>query len=917
MLLRLLLRHLSYHWRVNLLVFVGLLAAAALLAGLPAYAATISGGSLTQRLADAPVAARNILISGNLLNEEFYGRLTDKLGGLVRERVVVRNQEVGGNAIIEVADGTEFFFDEFFVLHPQSFSNLADATNLVEGRLPASSAVQTIGNDVVLEAVVGSEAATGVNFSQADGGNVSFYNLQIGDRVATEPRESGRLIFEIVGIVEPKEPTGDQWWGTLIPFSFLRQALNGPSMPETITLSLLVAPEVMSSYFPFHTEEWRVLTDTAVINVNNVRAQQSALREVETELETNLVNVNTSLIEITAGYLNELNSAQTTLFLLSFQSLLFAFYLLALISSFVVNHAREELGVLHSRGFTQAQLLALYAVSILMLALLAGLLAPFVAQLGVGLWARLSGQTAAAPALTESWRLAAIATIGGWLMLVAILFVSTGSREATTGHFITRPAQKPFWQRYYLDVVLLLLGGLLYWQGANSNWASTGLASVAGAADPLLLVGPTLLLIGVTLLVVRLLPWLARAAARLRKDGRFATIHTLQHIGRGGQGTGQVLFLVSLAVGLTLFAGLFRHSLIGRQSLLAHYLNGADVRLSVPGGAETAETGSITSLPGVVDSSPVYRNPRVRWSVELSRQSALLAVDPATLNNVARFPPGVSSLNLKSILPALETAGPQAIPAVFSYDSYPQNKQTGDIVTYLVGTTPVNFEVRGLISNFPGLTSPFVVTNLALLENELDLARLSGVSTGQKELWLETEPAQETAVIEEAASRGYPVLNTAATIEQGLRSDLVGQEALGAFSLNAWVLTALSLFAFLLAGLTLARQRHYEFSVLRTLGASSSQLLRLLTLEGIAGVGLGLLVGTAIGYGLAVMMRPILSRALAAAVGGNEIQRIMVDWTAMLQLYGLFILAYGLVLLLLLWIVSRARSVRLLKVGVE
>lgn len=917
MLIRLLLRHLGYHWRVNLLIFVGLLAAAALLAGLPAYAATISGGSLSRRLADAPVAARNILISGSQLNEEFYGRLTDKLGNLVRERVVVRNQDMGGIAIIETAGGTEFLFDEFFVLHSYSFSNLAETSNLVEGRFPATSAVQTVGNDVVLEAVIGTVAATGINFSQADGGNVAFYNLQVGDRVTSEPHGNGRLIFEIVGIVEPKEPTGDQWWGTLLPFSFLRQPLSGPSMPETITLSLLVAPEVMSSYLPSYTEEWRVLVDTAVINVNNVRQQQSALREVETELETNLVNVNTSLIELTDDYLNELNTAQTTLFLLSFQSLLFAFYLLALISSFVLNHVRQELGVLHGRGFTQAHVLTLYAISILLVAIPAGLLAPFVAQLGVEFWARLSAQTAATLPLTDSWRLAAIGAIGGWALLVFILFVTTRSGTTNSGHFIARPPQRPFWQRYYLDVVLLLLGGLLYWQGANNNWASAGLASVAGAADPLLLVGPTLLLIGVTLLVVRLVPWIARAAARLRRDGRFATVHTLLHIGRDGQGVGQIVFLVSLAVGLTLFAGLFRHSLLGRQNLLAHYLNGADVRLNVPNGAETAEIDSIASLPGVVDSSLIYRNPRVRWSVELSRQAALLAVNPATLNDVARFPPGVSNLNLKSILPALETAGPVAIPAVFSYDSYPQDKQTGDIVTYLVGTVPVDFEVRGLISNFPGLTSPFVVTNLALLENELDLARLSGVSTGQKELWLETDPTQEVAVIEEATGRGYPVLNTAAVIEQGLRSDLVGQEALGAFSLNAWVLTGLSLFAFLLAGLPLARQRQYEFSVLRTLGGSSGQLLRLLSLEGIAGVGLGILAGTVVGYGLAVMMRPILSRALATAVGGNEIQRIMVDWTAMLQLYGLFIFAYALVLLLFLWLVSRAESVRVLKVGVE
>lgn len=921
MLLRLLPRHLLHHWRVNLLVFVGLLSAAALLAGLPAYAATISGDSLTRRLANAPIAARNILITGTVLNEEFYGRLTGKLGSLVRERVIVRNQGVGANAVIDVAADDDFSFDEFFVLQPHSFSNLADAVNLVEGRLPALSPIRTTADGPLIEAVIGLEAATSVNFSHAEGGDVTFYNLQIGDQVATAPRENGRLRFEIVGIVEPKDPAADQWWGTLLPFSFLRQPLNGPSMPETITLSLLVAPEIMASHLPNHAEEWRVLTDTAVINVNNVNEQQSALVDVELELETNLVNVNTSLIEIIGGYLSELNTAQTTLFLLSFQSLLFVFYLLVIISTFVATHARQELGVLHGRGFTTTQVLLPYALSTLLLAVLAALLAPFVAQLLVGLWARLAERTAAAPTLVESWRLALLAAAAGWLTLLTVLFFATRGRPLRTTHFLAQTPDKPLWQRYYLDLILLLVGSLLYWQGANNNWSLGGLSSVAGAADPLLLVGPTLLLIAVTLLVVRLIPWLIRLAARWRSGHRFTSTHALQHLGRDPQGSGQVVFLISLAVGLALFAGLFRHSLSGRQNLLAHYLNGADVRLGLPLETEQAQTVELTALPGAVDASLdaslVYRNPRVRWAAELSRHATLLAVDPATLNNVARFPPGVSSLNLKTILPALETPGPRGIPAIFSNDSYPQGKQVGDLVTYIVGTKPVDFEVRGLISNFPGLSAPFVVTNLALLENEVDFKQLSGVSLGQKELWLAAEPPQQAALLNAASNRGLPLLNTAADIEQTLRSDLVGQEALGAFTLNAWLLTGLSLVAFLLAGFLAARQRHYELSILRTLGASPRQLLGLIGREGIAGVSLGLLAGLGIGYGLAVMMRPILSRVLSSAVGGDAIQRIMVDWTAVMQLLGIFILAYALVLLLLLFILSRSDVVRVLKVSVE
>jgi ABC-type antimicrobial peptide transport system permease subunit len=121
----------------------------------------------------------------------------------------------------------------------------------------------------------------------------------------------------------------------------------------------------------------------------------------------------------------------------------------------------------------------------------------------------------------------------------------------------------------------------------------------------------------------------------------------------------------------------------------------------------------------------------------------------------------------------------------------------------------------------------------------------------------------------------------------------------------------------MLVGLLAVRQRHYEFSILRTLGASPRQLLGLIGMEGIAGLGIGLLAGTGIGYGLAVMMRPILSRVLSSAVGGDQIRRLVIDWPELLQWYGVFVIAFAITLLFLLLIISRSRVMRALKVSVE
>ena len=61
---RLSIRHLVRHWRMNLIVLIGLVLASAFLAGLPTYATAIAGRSLRQQIDSATVSARNIEATG-------------------------------------------------------------------------------------------------------------------------------------------------------------------------------------------------------------------------------------------------------------------------------------------------------------------------------------------------------------------------------------------------------------------------------------------------------------------------------------------------------------------------------------------------------------------------------------------------------------------------------------------------------------------------------------------------------------------------------------------------------------------------------------------------------------------------------------------------------------------------------------
>lgn len=921
--IRLSIRHLLRHWRMNLIVLLGLVLASAFLAGLPTYATAIAGRSLRQQIDSAIVSARNIEVTGAGMNAAVYGQLEEFLGDLLLRRVEVQTVPPTSMASVLYRDETPLPFAEFLRYQPWTFSNLNQDVTVVDGRFP--NHITPVPNSFVteIEAVVGVPTIENLTFDQSAGDQFQTISLQVGDQLRNE---DGTFRINIVGVVEPNDPESDVWWDDQLPFEYSRAALNGANQPETVTVSLFVPAPTMEMLFAGQTQRsWRVLLDASQITVNNVEQVQMNLSNAISNLR---VNIETGLLLIIDQYQTALANAQVTLFLLTVQSLIFVLYTLAMISSFLLEQSRSVLATLVGRGFNGRQITQLFAIQGFFLALLAAALGPLVARSLLMVWGALTNTVVPTQLAQESWLLSLLAAGFSWITLIVAIYSSTRGNILDWQKQMARPDTQASWQKYYVDIFLLVLGGLIYWQLRDTGTVVAQLANnealaSAGVSDPLLLLGPSLLLIAVALIFLRVFPYLLRLASWWANRVRGLILpFGLAKLARDPVGPSRVVLLISLAAGLTLFASLFEYSLSVRQAQIAHYNTGADVRVALPIDAGTAEFEALASLPSVQSASPVYYNGRSRLSTNLGQQVQMLAVDPATLPQVSRYAPFVSSVTLADVMPAVQGRGLDgAIPAVFSQDAPPTNKQIGDHIQYVVGTHRVTFEVRGIINNFPLLNERFFITNLAALEQEVDFTTLSEPWVGQRQVWLAAEPGQTEAIVTEIAEGAGPfgsrVLADAAATEALLRANLVAQETLGAFELNAITLAALSIAVFLMVHFFAARQRLYEFSLLRATGLATRQLLGLLTLEGVIMMVLGLLAGTVIGGGLAVIMRPFLSRVLATAVGGDAIQQILVNWTEVFSLYGLLIGFYGLALLLLLFFLVRAGIHRALRIGEE
>ncbi|MCP5094174.1 MAG: hypothetical protein GY943_01340, partial [Chloroflexi bacterium] len=793
-----------------------------------------------------------------------------------------------------------------------SFSDLSEHVRVVDGRFP--NYLPPVPNRFYNE----TEIAIGKD--AFDRLNLSGMTLQIGDQLRNG-NETMRL--NLVGVVEPVDATNQVWWGDLLPFSYLRPP-NFSVQPDTVTLSVLLNARSMPDYFFGHQTTWRVLTDVSQINVDNVEETAVALQTLETQLQSSFATgIDTDLLNILGGYLNELDSARVTLFLLAIQSLLFVLYTLAMISSFLLDQSRGELATLAGRGFNGRQITLIFAMESGLLALIAAPVGPGLAKAALTLWGQLSDTIIPSAIPVESWLLTLLAVFFGWATLVVSIYFGARGNILDWQQQLARPPKLARWQRAYVDIFMLVLGGLIYWQLADTGtFLSQSASGAAGGADPFLLLGPSLLLIGVALIFLRIFPLLLRLFAWLtRKVDSLILPFGLAKLSRDPVGPSRVVLLVSLAAGLTLFTSTFENSMSSRQNEMANHLTGADLLVKVPNAAQQEAYTAVADHTAVLNWSPVYTN-RSRWGTELGRVADMIAVDPESFALVSEYAPYLTALTVDDVLPGVVQGESDAIPAVFSLDMWPQNAQIGDRVIYIVGQYKVEFEVRGFIRQFPGVDNPFFITNLEEVEKKVNLETLTEPWRGSKQVWMDVDPALHAGFVDDINGRMgngeiEAISGDARRMERTMQSHMIAMQAIGAFNLNAVTLVVLSVGIFLMVHFFAARQRLYEFSLLRSMGLTARQLLVLLSLEGVIMMVLGLLAGSGLGFGLAAVMRPFLSRTLSDALGGDTIRQLVIKIGETSGLYGLLIAFYAIALGLLLVFLLRSGIHRALRIGEE
>ena len=662
------------NWQLMSTVVVGVLLASSIMAGTIIYFDALRELALNNSLAQLSVNDTNILIKSDRGPTTYAER--DKV---VRET----EREIQNRVSWMLRDGTTGVKTATFFLtvvgrearagtdSPRTFfgnlPRLPDHVTIAPGgRAPGDTPVNTSGGIPIIEALAPME-------------NAQDLGVQVGDTLSAVPywEDSAPYIHVVItGIFTPNDPDDELWHlnervlkaATADTFRTLPFYITEKAYYETLGATFRQMDSVYG---------WLLMVDPGKLNANNSRFAYANIEAMEDRLSTNLFSYRqiTRLDEALYEYDLRLFFSKLPMFvILVLISVVILYYVITL-SSLVVEQQRGEIVLLKSRGASSAQVLSVYVVEGLTIAVLATVLAPFLAAAVISLL----GYTPAFSDLSGGGRLEILispnaylmSAFGGLLSFGALMipaFQASGMSMTTFRQQSARPYTQPFYQRYYLDVLLLVIGMILLRQ--LSEQGSVVAVGIFGeiAVDQILLAVPAVILVASALALLRLFPLFMRISSALLSSFLSAgLVLGIWQMARNPTHYARLSLMLILMAGLGIFAASFGGTLQRSFEERALYATGADVRVrSILPGSE-GETRPIREsyeeLPSVEDVSLAFRGFGTDLSKLFADSYTMFAVEGDRLKDIGWFRDDFSDTPMEPILTSLDTdALPVGLP---------------------------------------------------------------------------------------------------------------------------------------------------------------------------------------------------------------------------------------------------------------
>lgn len=626
------LRRARRHWQILLTLSLGVILTTALLASGPLLVDTVVEIGLRRALQSADVADGNLRITTSApINHTDLQTLDTELQALLQGSVghhldrVTRSISakwmfpwVGGKLVAGQRVNLRFY------------EGIQDRVDYIAGEWPT-------------------EASDELNVFRAviSDGMARLFALRPGDRLPVSLRQQSSepdAWIEVTGIIHPKDPRDPYWFGEYSPLA--SQATQRWSAQYSAIVPEDGLAQAIDTLYPGDKVDlvWHIQLRHRAFSINDIESFQLQIARLNAELGgfQSRITLRTGVPDILARFEQQLGSVRVPLYILIAEVMLLALFFVTMVAALSMRQVEHEFAVLRSRGASGWQIVRIQSVEALIVVTVAVLSGPVLASVLVqGLsWAGPLGdvgETEYAFNLSQSAWLAA--GVGALACLAGLLLpVAPALRRSIVTHqqLIARDIRPPWWQRYYLDVFILVVGLVLLWRLRLYGEMVTG--GPGGARlDWLLLLAPLALLLGAATILLRLFPLVLRAlaffAARVR--GLAAPL-ALWQASRNPTHVARLVLLFTLAIALGILATGLNATLDQSEYDRAYYIAGNDLRMMSERAVPLVE---LQSAAGVDDLSGTWRGHGTvnLQSTETFPRFDLLAVEPESLVDVTTY----------------------------------------------------------------------------------------------------------------------------------------------------------------------------------------------------------------------------------------------------------------------------------------
>ncbi len=522
-------RRLRSEWRLLLAVFIGIAIAGALVASAPVYLSSLrqlAFNTAVERASPgflsiytyAPYLPLDAVVTSTTddnVREAFDSTLGELNDGVERyNQLGPYIAGLPGRPLPDSSAGGGRVSTGFV----QFFTGLERYAVVYEGRLPRGGVTPGSAGPMV-EAVLGERIS-------------DVLNIGVGDEIvlAGSISDPARVTLSVTGLVRAVENADPYWRQNMNLFLYpapdeqplergLEVDAEEPPVAAFVTEEAMVS--AIGQAFPgsLVSAHWYMTMDREAL-------QQLSAEEIEERLD----DLNVRLAETMGGatpitgiraLLDDLERrtffSSVPLLLLLTIMVATVLYYLAMMVSYLVTSRTADVALLRSRGTSTVQLLRLLAYEGVALVVLAVLVSPLVAMGLIAVAGKLPyfHQFTNGEFLPVQFEVLPFLTAAGVGVFCLVLFVTPAALGARAGLIIhrlraSRPPTIPFFQRYYLDAALLILGGLIFWELRSRGQLISGGLFTGVQINEAMLIAPVLFLTVVALLFMRLFPLFVR-----------------------------------------------------------------------------------------------------------------------------------------------------------------------------------------------------------------------------------------------------------------------------------------------------------------------------------------------------------------------------------------------------------------------